>query len=55
MFGREIELTFTTSGHYCIPLGRLSNAMQSKDDESNNMKVVLLNSSKLDSLSPVDK
>ena len=55
MFGREIDLTFTTSGHYCIPLGRLSNAMQSKDDESSNLKVVLLNSSKLDSLSSVDK
>ena len=55
MFGREIDLTFITSGHYCIPLGRLSNAIQSKDDESSNLKVVLLNSSKLDSLSSVDK
>ena len=55
MFGRETDLTFTRSGHYCIPLGRLSNAMQSKDDESSNLKVVLLNSSKLDSLSSVDK
>ena len=55
MFGREIDLTFTTSGHYCIPLGRLSNAMQSKDDESSNLKVVLLNSSKLDSSLSVDK
>ena len=55
MFGREIDLMFTTSGRYCIPLGRLSNAMQSKDDESSNLKIVLLNSSKLDSLSSVDK
>ena len=29
--------------------------MQSKDDESSNLKVVLLKSSKLDSLSSVDK
>ena len=55
MFGREIDLTFTTSGHYCIPLGRLSNAMQSKHDQSSNLKVVLLNSSKIDNLSSVDK
>ena len=33
MFGREIDLTSTTSGQYCIPLGRFLNAMQSKNDE----------------------
>ena len=31
VFDREIDLTFTTSSHYSIPLGRLSKAMQSKD------------------------
>ena len=30
MFARVIDLTFITSGCYCIPLGRLSNAMQQK-------------------------
>ena len=48
----ESDFMFTTSGHYYIPLGRLSNAMQTKDDESSNLKVVL---DKLDNLLSVDK
>ena len=30
MFGREIDLAFTTSSHYCIPLGIPSNAKQNQ-------------------------